>query len=72
MATTAIALAALAIGAGSMTLSHVNDEYFWLVSANAELRPLRGLTVFTAATLLQGLVAVAALLIVLMLTSARF
>jgi gluconate:H+ symporter, GntP family len=61
---TAKALAALAIGAGSMTLSHVNDQYFWLVSANAELRPLRGLTVFTAATLLQGLVAVAALLIV--------
>ncbi|HUZ30790.1 MAG TPA: GntP family permease, partial [Xanthobacteraceae bacterium] len=61
---TAKALAALAIGAGSMTLSHVNDEYFWLVSANAELRPLRGLTDFTAATLLQGLVAVAALLIV--------
>jgi gluconate:H+ symporter, GntP family len=61
---TAKALAALAIGAGSMTLSHVNDEYFWLVSANAQLEPLRGLTVFTAATLLQGLVAVAALLIV--------
>jgi gluconate:H+ symporter, GntP family len=61
---TAKALAALAIGAGSMTLSHVNDEYFWLVSANAELRPLRGLTVFTTATLLQSLVAAAVLLIV--------
>lgn len=69
---TAKAVAALAVGAGSMTLSHVNDEYFWLVSANAELRPLRGLTVFTAATLLQGLVAVAALLIVSVLIRARF
>ena len=26
------ALAALAIGAGAMTVSHVNDEYFWLVT----------------------------------------
>jgi len=25
------ALATLAIGAGAMTVSHVNDEYFWLV-----------------------------------------
>ncbi len=69
---TARALAALAIGAGAMTLSHVNDEYFWLVSTSAGLRPLRGLTTFTAATLLQGLVAVAALLIVFVLTFARF
>jgi GntP family gluconate:H+ symporter len=69
---TARALTVLAIGAGAMTLSHVNDEYFWLVSTNAELGPLRGLATFTAATLLQGLVAVAALLIVFVLISTRF
>ena len=35
------ALAALAIGAGAMTVSHVNDEYFWLVADRAGLTPLR-------------------------------
>jgi len=57
------ALAALAIGAGAMTVSHVNDEYFWLVSASAGLRPLRGLVAVTVGTLLQGLIAVAALIV---------
>ncbi len=37
------ALAALAIGAGAMTVSHVNDEYFWLVADRAGLTPPRGL-----------------------------
>ncbi len=69
---TARAIAALATGAGAMTVSHINDEYFWLVSANAGLRPLRGLAIFTTATLLQGLVAAAALLIVWVLIYARF
>ena len=50
-----------------MTVSHVNDEYFWLVSASAGLRPLRGLALVTVGTLLQGLVAVAALLILAVL-----
>ena len=54
-------LAALAIGAGAMTISHVNDEYFWLVADSAGLRPLKGLATLTVGTLLQGLIAVAAL-----------
>jgi GntP family gluconate:H+ symporter len=56
------ALASLAVGAGAMTVSHVNDEYFWLVSVTAGLSPLRGLGTLTLGTLLQGLLAVAALL----------
>ena len=32
------ALAALAVGAGAMTVSHVNDEYFWVVTQSAGLR----------------------------------
>jgi gluconate:H+ symporter, GntP family len=56
------ALAALAIGAGAMTISHVNDEYFWLVGNSAGLSPLRGLMRFSMATLLQGIIAAAALL----------
>ncbi|MGA2892945.1 MAG: GntP family permease [Xanthobacteraceae bacterium] len=56
------ALAALAIGAGAMTLCHVNDEYFWLVADRAGLSPLRALTVVSVGTLLQGVIAVTALL----------
>lgn len=63
------ALAALAIGAGAMTVSHVNDEFFWLVSVSGGLRPLRGLAAITVGTLLQGIVAVAALLILSVLVS---
>ena len=62
------ALATLAVGAGAMTVSHVNDEYFWLVAAGAGLSPLRAVVAVTAGTLLQGLAAVAALLLLSLLT----
>ena len=55
------ALATLAVGAGSMTASHVNDEYFWLVAAGAGLSPLRAVAAVTVGTLLQGFAAVAML-----------
>ena len=58
------ALAALAIGAGAMTMSHVNDEFFWLVTANAGMSPPRGIAAVTVGTLVQGLAALAALLII--------
>jgi GntP family gluconate:H+ symporter len=61
--TNARALAALAVGAGAMTVSHVNDDYFWLVTHTIGLAPRRGLTVFSFGTLLQGLLAAAVLLI---------
>jgi gluconate:H+ symporter, GntP family len=63
------ALAALAVGAGAMTVSHINDEYFWLVADCAGLTPLRGLARFSAGTLLQGLIAAAALAILASLVS---
>ena len=63
------ALAALAVGAGAMTVSHVNDEFFWLVANSARLAPLPGLARFTIGTLLQGLVAVAGLLLLHALAS---
>jgi gluconate:H+ symporter, GntP family len=63
------AFAALAVGAGAMTASHVNDDFFWLVSGSAGLRPLRGLAMLTVGTLLQGLAAIAALLIGAVLVS---
>jgi GntP family gluconate:H+ symporter len=63
------ALAALAVGAGAMTLSHINDEYFWLVADRAKLTPLGGFTKFSAGTLLQGLIAAAALTILALLSA---
>ncbi len=57
------ALAALAVGMGAMTAAHINDEFFWLVSTTAGLRPLRGLAAITVGTLLQGFVGVAVLLL---------
>ncbi len=64
------ALAALAVGAGSMTMSHVNDPFFWLVTTSAGLSPLRGLATLTAGTLLQGLTAMVILLALSALTFA--
>jgi GntP family gluconate:H+ symporter len=63
------ALAALAIGAGAMTVSHINDDLFWLVSVSAGIRPLRALAALTAGTLMQGAVAVAVLLVLVVLVS---
>lgn len=57
------ALATLAVGAGAMTVSHVNDEYFWLVTASAGLSPFRALAALTVGTLLQGFAALAMLLL---------
>jgi gluconate:H+ symporter, GntP family len=63
------ALAALAVGAGAMTASHINDEYFWLVADRAGLSPLRAVRTLTLGTLLQGLIAAAALLLLSLLVS---
>ena len=63
------ALAALAVGAGAMTVSHINDEYFWLVADRAGLNALRGFARFSAGTLLQGLIAAAALAMLAALAS---
>ncbi len=57
------ALATLAIGAGAMTFAHVNDEYFWLVTTSTGLRPLRAVAALAGGTLLQGVLAAMALLI---------
>jgi gluconate:H+ symporter, GntP family len=63
-AANARALAALAVGAGAMTVSHVNDDFFWLVSLTSGIRPLRAVAVLTIGTLLQGIVAVAVLMLI--------
>lgn len=57
------ALCVLAIGAGSMTVSHVNDSYFWVVSQFSDMDAATALRTFTAATLLQGLAGIATIAI---------
>jgi GntP family gluconate:H+ symporter len=63
------ALATLAVGAGAMTVSHVNDEYFWLVSASGGLSTFRALAAITVGTLLQGFAALAMLLLLSLLAA---
>ncbi len=63
------ALAALAVGAGAMMVCHVNDEFFWLVGDRAGLSPLGTVAKLTFGTLLQGLIAAAALLLLSFLVS---
>lgn len=63
------ALAALAVGIGAVTICHVNDEYFWLVSAWGGFSPMRGAATISLGTLLQGLLAVAMLLVASLLVS---
>ena len=52
------ALAVLAIGAGSMTISHINDSYFWVVSQFSGMDTKTTLKSHSAATLIQGIVAI--------------
>ena len=57
------ALVVLAIGAGAMTVSHVNDSYFWVVSQFSGMDTKTALKTHTTATLFQGLVGIAVILI---------
>lgn len=54
------ALAVVAIGAGSMAVSHANDSYFWVVTQLSGLSVSQGYRLQTLGTLVQGIVAVLA------------
>jgi len=58
------ALAVLAIGIGSMTVSHINDALFWLIGENARLRPGQTLVIVTFSMLVQAVVAMLLLQII--------
>jgi GntP family gluconate:H+ symporter len=45
----------IAIGTGSMTVSHANDSYFWIVSQMGEIDVKTAYRYHTFATLIQGL-----------------
>ncbi|WP_029351146.1 GntP family permease [Bosea sp. 117] len=55
------ALAALAVGAGAMTVPHINDGLFWLVTVGGRMTPPSGLARFSLGAALQGAGALAAL-----------
>ncbi|HCE58969.1 MAG TPA: gluconate transporter [Prolixibacteraceae bacterium] len=49
-------LAVMATGAGAMTISHVNDSFFWVVTQFSGMDVKTGIKTFTLATLVQGIV----------------
>ena len=53
----------LAIGAGAMTVSHVNDSYFWVVSQFTGLSVKQSLRSLSIGTALQGFVSLAIVLL---------
>ena len=59
-----ITLAVLAVGAGSMTVSHANDSYLWVVSRFGGLTVEDGYKAQTLATLIMGLSSIAGILII--------
>lgn len=56
-------LAMLAIGAGSMTVSHANDSYFWVVTSLGDISPKDGYRTQTIMTLIMGIGALSGLVL---------
>ena len=50
-------LVLMAMGAGSMTISHANDAYFWVISKFGELDTNTTLRAYSTATFIMGIVA---------------
>jgi GntP family gluconate:H+ symporter len=48
--------AIMALGVGSMTVSHANDSYFWIVSQMSGMDVKTAYRTHTVGTLLQGIV----------------
>ena len=58
------ALAVLSIGAGAMTVSHLNDSFFWVVAQFTEMDTSTALKSQTVSTLLQGLTGIIIVMII--------
>lgn len=50
-----LALVVMAIGAGAMTVSHVNDSFFWVITQYSGMKVTDAYKAQTMATLLMGL-----------------
>jgi len=61
---TAKALVVVAIGAGSMIVSHANDSYFWVVTGLSGMTVKQGYKLQTLGTLVEGAAAAIALWII--------
>ncbi len=48
--------AMLAMGAGSMIVSHANDSYFWVISNFSDIDPGTNLRVYSSSTIVMGIV----------------
>jgi len=57
------ALTVIAIGAGSMVVSHANDSYFWVVSQFSNMEVSVAYKIYTSATLVEGIVGIIAVMI---------
>ncbi|MCH6268015.1 MULTISPECIES: GntP family permease [Neobacillus] len=53
-----LALVVMAVGAGAMTVSHVNDSFFWVVTQFSGMKVTDAYKAQTMATLLQGAVTI--------------
>ena len=61
---TAKALVVVAIGAGSMVVSHANDSYFWVVTGFSGMTVKQGYKLQTLGTFVEGVAAAVALWII--------
>ncbi|QNF34312.1 GntP family permease [Adhaeribacter swui] len=52
---TALTLAILSMGAGSMLISHANDAYFWVISRFSNLETAATLKVYSVASIFMGI-----------------
>ncbi len=57
------ALTVLSVGAGAMTVSHLNDSFFWVVAQFTEMDTATALKSQTVSTFLQGLTGITIVLI---------
>jgi GntP family gluconate:H+ symporter len=57
------ALTVLATGAGAMTVSHLNDSFFWVVAQFTGLDTATALRTQTVSTLFQGVTGISIILV---------
>ena len=58
------ALSVLSIGAGAMTVSHLNDSFFWVVAQFTEMDTATALKSQTVSTLFQGITGITIVMII--------
>jgi len=59
--------AVLAIGSGAMTISHINDSYFWVVSQFSDMDVKTALRSYSLGTLFQGIVSLSFVILIYLL-----